>query len=173
MSNIDEIILQIEATEDSLVEFNTSDHTDSTIYTKGLGPCIGFIWSFDLDGKSKCILDHYSFSDDESKSPIESTMIFLLERFLSLLKKYFTVSSLFTEENICRINEMHLIATGGDYIEGVYYRRVCVALGSNSICLNQFTDDEKVLYVYPLFKDHVITLNPVTKCLSTKTVQKG
>jgi len=173
MSNIDEIILQIEATIGGLVKFDASDHTDSTIYTKGLGPCIGFIWSFDLDGKSKCILDHYSFSDDESKSPIEWTMIFLLERFLSLLKKYFTVSSLFTEENICRINDMHLIATGGDYIEGVYYRRACVALGSNSICLNQFTDDENFLYVYPLFKDHVITLNPVTKCLSTKVLQKG
>jgi hypothetical protein len=154
------------------VAFNASGHTDSVIHTKELGPCIGFIWSFNLDEKSTSILDHYSFSDDESKSTVECTVIFLLNRFLFLLAKPFEVASLFNEKNICRINNIHLIATGGDYIEGLYYRQVCVSLYTNDICLNQFINDKEILYFYTQLKHRVITLNPVTKCLSSKTIRK-
>ncbi|CAF4931446.1 unnamed protein product, partial [Rotaria socialis] len=59
-----------------------------------------------------------------------------------------------------RITNVYLIATGGDYIEGSYYRQACVALYSNEICLNQFTNNEKILYIYIQLKHRVITLNP-------------
>lgn len=115
---------------------------DGIINTKWLGPCIGFIWSFNLDAKAKSILDHYTFFDDESTLIIEQKIILLLNEFLSLLHEYFGSDLLITEQQR-RINNLYLIATGGDYIEGVYFRQACVALYLNEINLNQFTTDKK------------------------------
>ncbi|CAF3051786.1 unnamed protein product [Rotaria socialis] len=47
------------------------------------------------------------------------------------------------------------------------------ALYSNEICLNQFTNNEKILYIYIQLKHRVITLNPVTKSLSSQTAHKA
>ncbi|CAF1224005.1 unnamed protein product [Rotaria sordida] len=107
---------------------NESGHSDSVISTKWLGPCMGFIWSFNLDETSTSILDHYSFPGDESPWTVEKIIITLLNRFLSLFDEHFPAPSLINEKNEYRINNLYLIATGGDYIEGFYYRQACVAL---------------------------------------------
>jgi hypothetical protein len=113
----------LEVTEDVLAEINASGHTDSVINTKELDPYMGFICSFNLDEKPESILDHCTFSNNKSKSTVEYTMIFLLNRFLSLLEEHFTLTSLIDEKNKCRINNLYLIVTGGDYIEGLYCRQ--------------------------------------------------
>jgi hypothetical protein len=155
------------------VGINASGHSDSVINTKWLGPCIGFIWSLNLATKPNSILDHYTFPKDESILTVERIIILLLNRFLLLLHKYFIDSLLFNEKNEYTINNLYQIATGGDYIEGLYFRQACAALYSNEIDLNQFTTEKDILYFYIQLKHRVIILNPVAKCLSSKTIRKG
>ncbi|CAF3333556.1 unnamed protein product [Rotaria socialis] len=174
MSIRDDNDLHLEVSEeDEVVEMNASNHGNNVISTKGVGPCVAFIWSFNFDERPDSILDHYSFPDDESKSTVECTIILLLSRFVSLLEEFFTLNSFINKKKQYRITNVYLTATGGDYIEGSYYRQACVALYSNEICLNQFTNNEKILYIYIQLKHRVITLNPVTKSLSSQTAHKA
>ncbi|CAF2090934.1 unnamed protein product [Rotaria magnacalcarata] len=89
MSIRDDNDFHLEVSEEGeVVEMNASSHANDVISTKGVGPCVAFIWSFNFDESPDSILDHYSFPDDESKSTVECTMILLLSRFLSLLEEF-------------------------------------------------------------------------------------
>ena len=72
---------------DVKVDFNRSSKSTTTIGTDYLGPWICFLFDFTYNDEDHCILDHYSFPQDEKDLSKDEVLALLMDYFVQKFKK--------------------------------------------------------------------------------------
>jgi hypothetical protein len=147
-----------------------------SIGTDSLGPCVCFAIDLIFKGTPHCILEHYSYNElDESGMSMQDILLFCLYHILGLIKGKLGLKSIFDDNNQPCTDEIYLLVSEDDILEGTYIRNAFLILNIDQFqIIDENYGDKELLYLYHQSKkNNVIVLKPVTKILKNKKKNKG
>lgn len=163
---------------DVKVDLNDSGKSTTTIGTDYLGPCICFLFDFMYQKQNLCILDHYTFSQDENDLSTAEVLALLMDYFLEIFAKFdikiwdniesSSSSSIITEN----LSDIKLLVIGGDPKESRRIFNALSSLNANSFEKN-INNNEESLYLAKNLINNITILKPVSRMLSEKEERRG
>ena len=124
---------------------------------------MSFIIDCVYSGKHVCILHHFSFHHDESKTNLLETVVWLLNFIRKLIHDHIPriTEKTYRKEDI---DSILLISTGGDVAEGLQMRKVCILIYQNVFDFGQWNlIDAELHLIYRKLAHRVVLFHPVLK----------
>ena len=161
------------------VDFNQSKKSTTKIGTDYLGPCICFLFDFICNDVDHCILDHYSFPQDEADLSKNEVLALLMDYFVKVFRdlhielydKIHSSSSTVTTI-ATNLSDIKLLIVSGDPKESRSILNAISSLNANSFVKN-IINNEAFLYFAGHLINKITVLKPVLRMLSEVEERRG
>ena len=160
---------------DVKVDFDRSGQSGTTIGTDYLGPCICFLFDLTYDDKNHCILDHYSFPQDEKGLSKDEVLALLMDYFVKTFKDLniqLDDKSHSSSTVTVNLSDIKLLAVGGDPKESRSIFNALSSLNANSFARN-LINNEASLWLAERLINNITILKPVSRMLSDAEERRG
>jgi hypothetical protein len=107
-----------------------SNISRTTIGSRGIGPCLVFLFDFILNNQPICFLYHYSFPFDETViTSRRKTVLKVLSILIEKLKSHLLIPSILPEESgDNKLSNFRPLICGSNEEEGTYIRESFILL---------------------------------------------